>query len=42
MWMGVGDNKAANLETISTIEQHVKHCLNPLMLEVPLGCANLI
>lgn len=45
MWMGVGDNKAANLETISTIEQHVhvKHyCLNPLILEVPLGCANLI
>lgn len=25
MWMGVGDNKAANLETSSTIEQHVKH-----------------
>lgn len=43
MWMGVGDNKAAYLETISTIEQHVKHyCLNPLILEVPLACANLI
>ena len=43
MWMGVGGNKAAYLETISTIEQHVKHyCLNPLILEVPLGCANLI
>lgn len=43
MRMGVGDNKAANLETISTIEQHVKHyCLNPLIFEVPLGCANLI
>ena len=25
MWMGVWDNKAANLETSSTIEQHVKH-----------------